>query len=94
MYSESAETCSSGSAALVSPRQVSAQQGKERALTEEESKLAELVVGKESITFHWPSSRQDRRGVAPVPSGLCGHCRAWERPVLASQLDLIEVCVH
>ena len=51
-------------------------------------------VNKESMASHRLVPCQERRGVFLLVAWLCYSDRAWERPLLASQLYLTEISVH
>ena len=51
-------------------------------------------VNKESMASLWLIPCQERRGVFLLVVELCYSDRAWERPLLASQLYLTEISVH
>ena len=52
-----------------------------------------VIVNKVSMAFHWLSPCRQRKGVL-LSFGLCYHQRAWELPLLVSQLYFIEVSVY
>ena len=55
---------------MASHMQVPKQQGKENAFMERKRNLGRAIVNKESMTFHWVSPCQERRGGFLLPAGL------------------------
>ena len=52
------------------------------------------IVNKESMAFHWLSFCQERKEIFLLPVRLCYPYKAWELPLLVSQLYLIVHSVY
>ena len=59
-----------------------------------EREIERVLANKELMAFYWLSPCQKRRGLFFILVGLCYCNRAWELPLLVSQLYLIEVSVY
>ena len=95
VYSESAENVNFGVCNHIESLQVPKEQEKEKAFKRGKASWVGVggIVNKGSMAFHWLSPCRQRKGVL-LSFGLCYHQRAWELPLLVSQLYFIEVSVY